>query len=227
MFLFWAQSVIWLFKIISCPMLVILKLKKRPHCYCLCCSFDKHNISVQSKFSHQNHFISNHAWRHLRDVFTSTACKVFSFQTPLDVHAAKPFSPSGVFRCQRDVLSFIFICCSYRAAGRYWWGLFVLCPHFWGTSRVVSTINSITHRDDDRPTTAEMHEWWAQIIHCTHNFLPAKKELNLFFFFLLLPPSPLLVLAVLMYKCTWLPGHSQALKSKHILHQQQDIIIYH
>ena len=36
------------------------------------------------------------------------------------------FPPRDVFRCQRSVLSFIFICCGYRAAGRNWWALFVL-----------------------------------------------------------------------------------------------------
>lgn len=98
--------------------------------------------------------------------------------------------PRDVFRCQIHVLSFIFICCCYGAVSRYWWALFVLCSHFWGTSRVV--------------WPPEMCEWRVQIIHYAHYFL----KIHLF---LLLPP-PFHLCCVNVSTFTRFPGHSQALK---------------
>lgn len=150
-------------------------------------------------------YLSFNVW----DVFTWTGCSASSSSSSSEGISmlVLPFSPSrDVFSCQRNVLSFIFICCGYRAAGRYWWVLFVLCPHFWGTSRVVSTMNSITQRET-RPV------WW-QANHCgdaqvmgpnytLHTLFSHSKR---FIFFLCR------LRCVNVSTCVRFPGHSQALK---------------
>ena len=138
----------------------------------------------------------------------------FLLRKPLDVPCAQPFSPSDVFRRWRTVLSFIFIFCGYRTAGRYWWVLFVLCSHFWRTSGVVSN-NEFYYPERrgasrDRPTTTKMHEWWAQIIHyfLTATAKRAKKEIV--FFSSCSFPSRLW--CVNASTCTRFSGHSEAFK---------------
>lgn len=121
-----------------------------------------------------------------RDVFTWTSCSISSPKCFLMFMLHSYFPPRDVLRCQRNVLSFILIYCGYWAAGTYWW-TFVLCPHFWGTSRVVPTMNSITHRGDDRPTTAEMHKRCLKIIYTAHAIFSQR----IFFFFSWPPPSSL------------------------------------
>lgn len=125
------------------------------------------------------------------------------------------------FRCQRNVPSFIFICCSYRAAGRYWWVLFVLCPHFWGTSTMVSTRHAITHRDGSVWWQAE-HVRDRPKLYVARPFLPVKW-IPLSF----CPPPPHPLLYVNASTGTQFLQHSENTKSKHILHQQQGIIICH
>lgn len=68
---------------------------------------------------------------------------------------------------------------------------------------------------DDRPTTAKMYKWWAQIIRCVHYFLTGKK-IKIFFFSCPLPRLHWVNVST----CTRFAG-------LHILHQRQDIIIYH
>lgn len=101
-----------------------------------------------------------------------------------------------------------------RAAGRYWWAVFVSCSHFWGTSRVVSKMIFIVYRDDARLMTSQP-QWGCTSDgpkYTLHSLFLSQQKRNL---------SPLVTVNV--NTCTIFPGHSKALNVNTNLHQQ-DII---
>lgn len=125
---------------------------------------------------------------HLNDISGIISYRAYFPQKPFDVHQEK-FRRAFVFAV------------GDRAAGRYWWAVFVLCSHFWETPWVVSKMISCVFRDDGRLMTSQPQ--WG----CTSNGPKLYASPAIFVCF----SSPASRRCVHVSTCAAFPGRSKAL----------------